>query len=91
MTAHEIHETMKNYIPFWDYDENEINDAENVAYIQKLIDTGLLKLYDVMKADADIMTDYDGDETGLLYDLLCAGETVINEYKTTYLPEAMPA
>lgn len=90
MTAYEIHETMKNYIPFWDHDENE-NDAENVAYIQRLIDAGLLKLYDVMKTDADIMTDYDGDETGLLYDLLCAGENAINEYKKTYLPEAMPA
>lgn len=83
MTAYEIHEKMKNYIPFWDHDENE-NDAENVAYIQSKIDAGILTLYDTITADTDAMKTYENDADALLYDLITADAGEINELKNLY-------
>lgn len=85
MTALEINNKFKNYFPFWEIETDETADAENIAYIQKAIDAGLIELYDAMRNDISVMSEHDDDETGLLYELLTADADIITAYKETFL------
>ena len=90
MTAKQIHERIKNWLAWWQMDDSE-NDAENIAYIESRINAGLLELFDAMRNDIGVMSEYGDDETGLLYELLTADNDIINEYKETFINDARAA
>ena len=59
--------------------------------IDEIITTDVNYMAEKLTDDTRAYFPDDGDETGLLYELLTADDDIINEYKETYLPEAMPA
>lgn len=85
MTAYKINETIKNYLPHWELDTDGSTDAENIAHIQTLIDTGLMDLFDAMKKDLCVMAEHDDSETSLLYELITADADILTEYKNIFL------
>lgn len=51
-----------------------------------MIDNKLLNaLYNAMRADIGVMSEYGDDETALYNELATAPDDIINEYKTTFL------
>lgn len=85
MTAKQINDTIKEWLPYWDRDNDENNEENNIAFIQGKIDGGILVLYDAMRNDLGVMADYGDDETGLLYELITADADEITTYKETFL------
>ena len=85
MKAKEIHETIKNMMPWWEREDGANTEKEDIAHIQLLLDDGLEDLYNAMTNDLLVMSEHCDDENDVLFELVTADSDTINYYKDMYL------